>query len=67
MRGIERRLEALEGRIEPPESPRRAEARAMMKAHLDEISAARREGRPIAPETVAVFEAIERRRGREPA
>jgi hypothetical protein len=45
MSSIERRLE---GRIEPPERPERAEVRARMKAHLDEISAARREGRPIA-------------------
>jgi hypothetical protein len=64
---LERRLEALEGRMEPLERQERAEAGEIMKAHLDEIAAARREGRPIAPETVAVIEAIERRRGHEPA
>ena len=66
MGSLERRLEALEGCMEPPESPRREKVRAMMKAHLGEVAAARREGRPIAEETVAVFEAIERRRRLEP-
>jgi hypothetical protein len=67
MRGIERRLEALEGRIEPPERPERAEVRARMKAQLDEIAAARRKGREPSEEALAVTEAIERRRRREPA
>jgi hypothetical protein len=53
--------------MESPERPGRAAARAIMKAHLDEIAAARREGRPIEEETLAVMEAIKRRRAHESA
>jgi hypothetical protein len=38
-----------------------------MKAVLDEIAAARREGREPSEEATAVMEAIERRRARESA
>jgi hypothetical protein len=62
---LERRLERLEGHIEPPEKPARAQVRARMKAVLDEIAAARREGREPSEEATAVMEAIERRRARE--
>jgi hypothetical protein len=62
---LERRLETLEGRMEPPERPERAEVKARMKAHLDEIAAARREGREPSEEATAITKAIERRRARE--
>jgi hypothetical protein len=62
---LERRLEALEGRMPPPENAERSEVRARMRAALDEIAAARREGRAPSAEAVALSEAIERRRARE--
>ncbi len=58
---MNRRLEALEARAEP-ELPRNPEARARMRALLDELAAARREGRPPSPEALAVCEAFEKRR-----
>jgi hypothetical protein len=67
MGSMKRRLEALEGRMELPESPRRPDVRARMKAVLDELAAAKREGRAPSDEALAVSEAIEWRRGREPA
>jgi hypothetical protein len=63
MGSIERRLEALEGRGTPPEN---TEAKERMRAVLDEIAAARREGRELSEEATAVMEAIERKR-REPS
>jgi hypothetical protein len=58
-----RRLEALEGRAPPgPLSEARSEARQRMKAVLDEIAAARREGREPSEEAVAVMRAFEERR-----
>jgi hypothetical protein len=59
---LERRLEALEGRTTSPENPERSEAKERMRAALDEIAAARREGREPSEEAAAVSEAIERRR-----
>jgi hypothetical protein len=59
---IERRLEALEGRATPPEN---TGARKRIRAVLDEIAAARREGREPSEEAAAVSEAIERRRSCE--
>jgi hypothetical protein len=59
---LERRLERLEGRATPPQN---AGARKRMKAILDEIAAARREGKGPTQEAVAVMEAIQRRRARE--
>jgi hypothetical protein len=66
---LERRLEALEGRTTPPENPNGSEgfARERMRAVLDEIAAARREGREPSGDATAVMEAIERRRARESA
>jgi cytochrome P450 len=62
MGSLERRLESLEGRQgPPPESPEHREARARMRACLDEIAAARREGREPSEEAVAVMKAFERR------
>jgi hypothetical protein len=61
---VHRRLERLEDRVKP-ESPRRnPEARARMKAVLDEVAAARREGRAPSAEAEALSEAI-LRRGRQ--
>jgi len=62
MGGLERRLERLEGQMEPPDRRQRAEVRAHMRAFLEEIAAARREGREPSPEALAVLKAIERRR-----
>jgi hypothetical protein len=59
---LERRLEALEGRTTPTQN---TGARERMRAVLDEIAAARREGREPSEEATAVMEAIERRRARE--
>jgi cytochrome P450 len=65
MGNIRRRLELLEDRA-APETPSeaRSEARARMRAYLDEIAAARREGRAPSEEAEAVMEAFERRRAR---
>ncbi len=52
------RLEALEARAERPHNP---EARARMKALLDEIAGARRSGRPLSPEAAAVLEYFRRK------
>jgi hypothetical protein len=67
MGSIRRRLEVLEGRgvpgpAEPSEA--RSEARERIRACLDEIAAARREGREPSAEAAAVMEAVERRRRR---
>jgi hypothetical protein len=59
---LERRLEALEGRGPVPENTR---ARERMRAALDEIAAARREGREPHEEAAAIMEAIQRRRAHE--
>jgi hypothetical protein len=59
---LEKRLEVLEGRTTPPEN---TGARERMRAALDEIAAARREGRAPSEGALAVSEAIERRRARE--
>jgi hypothetical protein len=67
------KLEALEGQtrqdLQPDEAGfARSEARrARMKEYLDEIAAARRGGRALAPWAEAIGEAIKRRRAREPA
>lgn len=63
MGSLEDRLRRLEVRERPQQrSSRNSAARARMRAVLDEIAAARREGREPSPEAVAVGEAIERRR-----
>jgi hypothetical protein len=62
---LEKRLEALEVR-KSPEPFRSSEARVRMKTVLDEIAAARREGKAPHEEAAAVMEAMEqRRRSRE--
>jgi hypothetical protein len=65
--GLVRRLKALEGSSSSPERPERTEVRARMKAVLDEIATARREGREPSEEAMAVMEAIKRRRECESA
>jgi hypothetical protein len=66
---LERRLEVLEGQSSPTRGAsldaRRAAARERIRAVLDEIAAARREGREPSEEASVVSEAIERRRARE--
>ncbi len=42
MGNVRRRLEALEDRIPLPKPPDRTEARARMKAHLDQVARLRR-------------------------
>jgi hypothetical protein len=64
---LERRLEAIEGRATLPENKERREARERMRAVLDEMAAAKREGREPSEEARAVMEAIQRRRARESA
>jgi hypothetical protein len=61
---VHRRLERLEVRVVPePSRKKSSEARARMKASLDEFAAAKREGRAPCAEAEAVAEAIlERRR-----
>ena len=59
--GVRRRLEALEARTGPGR-PRDPETRARMKALLDELADARREGRPPSREAREVSEAFEKRR-----
>jgi hypothetical protein len=60
------RLEVLEGeRSGEPDNPARANVRERMRAFLDEIAAAKREGRAPSAEAQAISEAIERRRARE--
>jgi hypothetical protein len=64
------KLEALEGQTRQdlqPDEARHSEARARMKECLDEIAAARREGRAPPPWAEAIGEAIKRRRARESA
>ncbi len=66
MAGLEPRLRALESVVEPaPQETTRANVRARMRAFLDEIAAAKREGRAPSAEAQAISEAIERRRARE--
>ena len=60
---MERRLEALEARTKPGRASD-PEARARMKALLDELANARREGRPPSQEARAVSEYFRRRRER---
>ena len=57
--GLKDRLEALKARATPERDP---EVRARMKAVLDELAAARREGRPPSREAREVSEAFEERR-----
>ena len=59
--GLKDRLEALKARA-TPEPPPHPETRARMKAALDELAAARREGRPPSREAREVSEAFEERR-----
>jgi hypothetical protein len=61
---LHRRLERLEDRVKPEPSRKSSEARAHMRAALDEIAAARREGRAPSAEAAVVAEAI-LRRGRQ--
>ena len=64
MGGLRGRLEALESRA-ASERPPNPETRARMKAVLDELAAARREGRPPSREAREIAEAFgERRRKR---
>jgi hypothetical protein len=66
MGGLERRLRHLEEAKLPQNRPDPAgPARARMRVALDEIAAARRDGRAPHEEAVAVMKAIERRRARE--
>jgi hypothetical protein len=61
-----RRLEDLEEHRAARSAPTyESPARARMKEHLDELAAAKREGRPPSAEAPAISEAIERRRQRE--
>jgi len=62
---LERRLEVLEGRLEPPERPERTEVRERMRIVLDELAAAKREGREPSEEATAVMEAFRERRERD--
>jgi hypothetical protein len=55
---LRKRLEALEARVERPPNP---EVRARMRAVLDEIADARRNGRQLSPEATAVCEYFGRR------
>ena len=57
--GLKDRLEVLEARAERPPNP---EARARMKALLNELAGARREGRPPSREALDIVEAIRKRR-----
>ena len=61
MGSMERRLEALEARTAPVRASDPA-VRARMKALLDELAAARREGRPPSREALDIVEAIRKRR-----
>ena len=65
MGSLERRLEVLEGRLEPPERPERTEVRERMRIVLDELAAAKREGREPSEEATAVMEAFRERRERD--
>lgn len=56
MGNLERRLEALEGRVPAPEPPSKSEARERMKAHLDRVAALRRG--ELDPEETAEVEAL---------
>jgi hypothetical protein len=58
---LEKRLEMLEGRATPPENTRHSEARERVRAVLDELAAARREGREPSPWAEAIAQAIEQR------
>jgi hypothetical protein len=62
---LERRLAHLEGRATPPENTEPSEARERMRAVLDEMAAAKREGRAPSEEAAAIMEAIQGRRARE--
>jgi hypothetical protein len=62
---LERRLAHLEGRATPPENKEPSEARERMRAVLDEMAAAKREGRAPSEEAAAIMEAIQGRRARE--
>jgi hypothetical protein len=68
---LNNRLERLEGRASlklaerPEHREARREVRARMSAVLDELAAARREGREPSEDAVGVMEAIKRRRSRE--
>jgi hypothetical protein len=65
--GLGDRLRRLEGaRAERlPQPPEDLSRRARMKAYLDELAAAKREGREPSAEAKAISEAMERRRERE--
>jgi hypothetical protein len=62
---IGRRLEALEARTEPGGASD-PEVRARMKALLDALANARREGRPPSPEAREFSEAFRKRRHERP-
>jgi hypothetical protein len=62
---LERRLAHLEGRATPPVNTEPSEARERMRAVLDEMAAAKREGRAPSEEAAAIMEAIQGRRARE--
>ncbi len=57
--GLSDRLRRLEAEAKPQRNP---ETRARMKAVLDELAAARREGRPPSREAREIAEAFEERR-----
>ncbi len=59
--GLKGRLEALAARVEP-ERPPDPEVRARMRAVLDEIAAAKRDGKPLSQEAAAVCEYFRERR-----
>jgi hypothetical protein len=62
--GLSDRLRRLEATSTEPERQRDPEVRARMKAVLDELADARREGRPPSREAREVSEALEERRRR---
>jgi hypothetical protein len=64
MARIEKRIQDLEGRIGPPERSEKKSAKERIRAYLDEIAAAKREGREPSAEAAAVFGALRERLGR---
>ena len=64
MGGVGDRLRRLEARAKPERRPGNPENRVRMRAVLEELANAKREGRPPSREAAEVAEAIESRRSR---
>jgi hypothetical protein len=62
--GLEGRLTKIEARIKPVPSSS-PEARARIRAFLEELAAAKREGRALSAEAESISQAMQRRRQRE--